>query len=672
MEYFNDILCVSGSELIQTELNPNGLISKSLWDKLRKTANVVRRGCNGQSALIEFKSLPMKYRNLISEKLGNPTEQAISKPFKDKIIADGAAVSFYSNYKLDDSRNLPADKQREYAINAAVLNAVKGVFEGMRASRSKLGGSTNGFWKSAIAAVNDVRVELKHGLPSKEVPLMRTYKKYIQNGYKALISGKYCNDNSRKVDDKLENLIMSLYTMPNKPFAAEVHTLYLLFLTKKLEVIDRKTGEIMNAEDFYQNGEPITITKSTVWNCLNLPHNRAIVDRARMGAHRYNTIHRPHHHRHAPTFSFSKVSLDDRDLPRKCVNGKWVKAYYAYDVTSGCVVGFAHSLYKNEELFLDCLRDMFKMIEREGYGVPMQVEVENHLVNKFFEDLEKIFPFVRVCTPGNSQEKRAEHFNRAKKYGVEMKTQSGIGRWWSKHEAYTVDRDRKGDEMVERNQLPYERLVADDLAAIKKYNNQPHPKQKKYPGKTRLQVLQENMNPNTHEVNKELVYRSIGYKAETSIQRNHYVTVIGAKYQISGFGVLEKLKPGNYNVEAYYLPDDMNQITEVYLYQDETFLCKAEKIATYNESLAERTAMDFESYKRQGGVVAEFDAATKGGKKELASAVIIESETLKEALEVKVEEVVVPVVNARKEESLDDMLNELNKEADEQNAEDSL
>lgn len=672
MEYYNDILCVSGNELIQSDRNPNGLISKSLWDKLRKSARIVRRACNGQTALIEFKSLPLKYRDLVAEKLGNPNEQAVTQPFKDKIVADAKAVSFYGNYALADGRFLPSEKQREYAASAAVLNAIKEVYTTMRNSRSKLGGSMNGFWGKAIAAVNDVRVEFGHGLPSKEVPLKRTYSKYITNGYGALISGKYCNDNSRKVSDKLENLIMSLYSMPNKPFATEVHTLYLLFIARKIQVVDRKTGELFNPEDFYENGEPITISETTVWNYLNQPQNRAIVDRVRMGAHRYNTVHRPHHHRHSPNFSFSKISMDDRDLPRKCLNGKWVKSYYAYDVTSGCIIGYAHSLYKNEELFLDCMRDMFRLIEREKFGMPLQVEVENHLVNKFFDDLAAMFPFVRVCTPGNSQEKRAEHFNRAKKYGVEMKTQNGIGRWWSKHEAWTVDRDRKGDEFVEKNQLPYERLVADDVESIKKYNNQLHPKQKRYPGKTRWQVLCENMNPNAAGVSKALVYKAIGYKTETSIKRNHYATVMGAKYQIANFGVIDKLMPGNYGVEAYYLPDHLNQINEVYLYQNGVFLCKADKIATYNESMAEATSMDYEAYRKQGGVVAEFDAATKSKKKELASAVIIESEILKDALEVKEEPVVVPVVNAKTIQSVDEMLNEMDQEQDEQSAEDSL
>lgn len=639
MEYFNNTLCVSGATLIMRDGNPDGLISKSLWDKwVKNGANVVRRACNGQTALIDYNSIPQKYRDMIAAKYGAPSEQAKVKPFKDKIVTDGKAVTFYSNYQLADGRSLPTETQREYAINAAVLNAIKEVYTNAKETRSKLGASMVKFWANAIVAVNSVRADFNHTLPSTSVTLSRKYAKYLNEGYAGLISGKYCNDNSRKVSDKIENLIMSLYTMPNKPFASTVHTLYQLFLAGAIQVADQKSGELFNPTDFHdQAGEPISISETTVWNYLNQPANRVIVDKVRMGGHRFNSTQRPHHHRSAPQFSFSKISMDDRDLPRKCVNGKYVKAYYAYDVTSGCVIGYAYSDRKNEELFLDCMRNMFRLIDRERFGMPLEVEVENHLVNKFFDDLAVMFPFVRVCNPGNSQEKRAEHFNRAKKYGAEKLTQTNIGRWWSRHEAYQVDRDKKGDEFVDKVVLPYDRLVADDEQSIITYNNQLHPKQQKYPGKTRWQVLVENMNPNAATVAKPVVYKAIGEKADTSINRNQYVTVRAGKYQIPHISILNRLEPGNFSVTAYFLPDQQGLIDEVYLYHKGEYLCKADKLITYNESKAERTQQDLEAYKKQSEFVAQFDAKAKAGKNELASAVIIESKVLKEALATPVE-----------------------------------
>lgn len=152
----------------------------------------------------------------------------------------------------------------------------------------------------------------------------------------------------------------------------------------------------------------------------------------------FNNRYRPHHKRKAPVWAFSKISLDDRDLPRKMADGNRVKAYYAYDVASGCVVGYAYNRLKTADLFIDCVRNMFRLIDHQGWNCPAEVEVEHHLVNNFADGLIRagvVFPFVRWCNPGNSQEKRAEHFNRVKKYGVEKRSQVGIGRWYARLEA---------------------------------------------------------------------------------------------------------------------------------------------------------------------------------------------------------------------------------------------
>jgi hypothetical protein len=670
MEFYNNILCVSGSELIMSDNNPEGIISKPLWDKLRRTSlRVVRRACNGQTALVTLDSLPAKYKDLATEKFGRPDEAPAPKTFKDKVVADEKAVSFYSTYTLSDGRSLKPEVQREYAMNAAVLNALKQAHESMRSTRTKLGVSMNGFWKKAMDTVNEVRVELGHTLPAKQTPLQRVYSKYVTNSYTALISGKYCNDNSRKVSDKMENLFLSLYAMPNKPFAADVHTLYTMFITSKITVPCKKTGEILNPQDYYENGDPILVTSKTIWNYLNQHVNRAVVDSKRSGGHRFNNTHRPHHHRTAPNFSFSKISMDDRDLPRKCSEGIWVKAYYAYDVASGCVIGYSHSRKKDETLFLDCLRNMFRMIEREGFGMPLQVEVENHLVNKFFDDLGEMFSFVRICNPGNSQEKHAEHLNRAKKYGTEKKTQNGIGRWWGKHEAFIVDRDKVNDEFVEKV-YSFEQLEADDIAAIHKFNNTLHPKQKKYPGKTRWQVLTENMNPNVEPISKALIYKCIGYHTQTSIRRNQYATVREAKYQIPSIDVLKHLTPGNHTVDAYYLPDNDGIINEVFLYQRGVRICTATKIQHYNTANAEWTSADKEAFTNQSKFVSQFDAKIKKAKNELHAPVIIESETLKQALDhvATVENSPVP----EEEQDFESLLNEDTSLDDEAAAIDSL
>ena len=623
--------------------------------QVRKNQVEATRACKGKPAEINLDSIPSTYRSVIVQRLGDPRQNAVHQTFRDLITTDDMAVTFYSSYLLSDGRNLSGEHIREYCANANVLNAVKTMFKTQNAARKPLGGNMQGFWTKALNAVETVRGELQHTLPSNEVALKRKYLKYESDGYQALISGKFCNDNSRKVSADIERLIMSMYIMPEKPFAEGVHILYKLFLSGSIQVVDSKTGELFRPEDFIKNGAPVEISEKTVWNYLNQPKNRVIVDSKRSGQFNFNNEHRPHHHRNAPNFSFSKISMDDRDLPRKLNDGKRVKAYYAYDVASGCVIGKAYSRSKDEALFIDCMQDMFRMIDRENLGMPLEVEVENHLVNKFFDDLAVMFPFIRICKPGNSQEKHAEHLNKAKKYGVEKKLHAGVGRWYLS-EAYRVDADKVNDEFVEKT-FSFERLVADDVHACNVFNNSLHPKQKKYPGKTRWQVLLENINPRVAQVPKAVAYKAFGSMTRTSVVRNQYVTVRDNKYALPNPEVIDRLQYNNYEVEAYYLPDTLGNISEVYLYQNNAYLCTCAIIETYSTAKAEREEADDNAYLKQSAYVSRFDKMTKEGRADLATLTIQKTEVVKAAIEQPV--TIVPPAEKR-ERSIEDILRDYN------------
>ncbi|HLO89781.1 MAG TPA: hypothetical protein VK172_01325, partial [Lentimicrobium sp.] len=577
MEFYNNTLCIEGSKLIRSEVNPEGIINKPMYDKLIRSgfAKVARRSCFNTPALIEFDTLPSKYKEILVTKYGDPREHAVKQPFRDRIQPDPNALAYFSAFRLEDGRSLPEVAIKEYCNDAAILNAIRAIYTAMMSKRAALGGSRNigVFWTNALKAINDLRNDYPNTLPDSDRRLKEKYSKYVKNGYQELISKKYCNNNSRKVSDQIENLLLSLYTMPNKPYGTTVHELYTKFINGQIDVYDPSTGEIFNREDFKRNGIPIQISESTVWNYINQLLNRITVDKKRTGSLEFTTTHRPHHVRHSPNYSLSKISLDDRDLPRKMHDGNRVKAYYAYDVTSGCIIGKAHSRDKDRSLFIDCIRDMFRLIENNGFGLPLEVEVEHHLVSNFADGLMKagqVFPFVRWCNPGNSQEKRAEHFNRAKKYGVEKDTQNGIGRFYAKLEANRPKVEKVDNQYTDRR-YTYDQLIADDIESIKAYNNELHPKQKKYPGLTRWQVLCQNLNPNLGGMDKALLYKYIGEKTLTSIRRSQYCTVQNEKYQIEKPEVLARLSSGNYEVEAYWLADSEGVIDHVYLFQHDEY-----------------------------------------------------------------------------------------------------
>jgi len=631
VEYYNNILCIEGGWLY----GEGGIMTKSNYDRLKRDGwvKVERRACKGTPALISFDSIPERFKKQIIDKVGDPHKTTKHTQFKAYIKPDAEAMEFYSSYRLEDGRSLPEKAIQEYCTNASLLNALIRFDSDKVAKRRALGGSARGIWDKMAVVVDRLKDEYPHTLPANSRRLQDRLKKYKDEGYMALVHKNYCNDNSRKVSADLERLILSLYVLPTKPYSKSVHDMYLQFLGGAIDVADVASGEIFDRDSFVdKNGVPLMVSDSTIWNYIRNPKNRAIVDMARNDSHSYTNMHRPHHHRSAPVYSLSKISMDDRDIPHKMSDGNRVKAYYAYDVASGCVVGASYSKLKDKSLFIDCMRDMFRNIYRWGFGMPMEVEVEHHLVNQYKDDFMKagvLFPFVRWCNPGNSQEKRAEHFNRAKKYGYEKKYQPGIGRFYAKLEANRPPQEKVFDEHNNNYKTKYksfDEIVADDLFTIEKYNNDLHPKQKLYPGKTRMDVMRETLNPDLANIDKPVLAKAIGEKVKTSIRRNQYVQVQYEFYQLPSIQTLELLEPNNYNVVAYYIPEKDQTIGDVYIYQDGEFIAQCEKIKRYNEATAEQTDKDIDAYNEQTKYVSEFNKVVKAGKKSLAKVEIIEND----------------------------------------------
>jgi len=631
---YNNTVCVEAGWLY----SENGIMPEGTYKSVTQRAkhnllkhkewNVIRRPAYKTSALIEYKSIPAKYKEQIVQKLGyNPEEQKRYLHFRKFLVPIRSAIEFYGTYKLPEGSYLKTEVAKEYCTNAMFLTACHQVSITTAALRRAILTKRTGIWQALSDIVNNLRDEYNHTLPANYLRLKEKTKTYMHEGFTSLIHRGYGNNNSRVVTEKLEDLFLAIYCMPNKPYGNMVLDVYLQFLSGSIELLDIKTGEIFNRTDFFDNtGKPIVVSEATVWNYINNPKNRAIVDAIRNDYHYFNNIHRPHFHRHSPKYSFSLISLDDRDMPQN----KAVKAYYAYEVKSRCLIGKAYSRDKNKELFIDCMRDMFRFINAESCGFPMELQVEHHLVNKFKDDLMKagvVFPFIRWCNPGNSQEKIAEGFIKQKKYGFEKRYNDGIGRWnlseANRPKQNKVWTDEEG-MVIKEKQYSFEEVVATDLEIIEKYNNSLHPDQKSYKGLTRLQVLRANINPDLPVYEPALVARFLGDKTQTSIHRNQYVRVQYAKYQLPEFEVMKNLEPNNYTVDAYYLPSD--NIEKVYIYQNDSFIAECKKINTFNIATSEQTDDDLNNITEQAKYVSNFDSEIKKSKKETPKIEIIKND----------------------------------------------
>lgn len=676
MEYYGKILCISYNDLTYDDrpvmvngkadysrsrtlkgVHPSTLSEEELapilsvpnYKKLaaKKEINVVRPGKGlGSYALVEIATMPLRFQERIKLKYGDMKEDIIRNWLGNHYHIDAKAREFYTRFRFDNGDALPPEHIQEYTVNASVIEAVMRAMEDATFMRKAMkAGPVN--WGELAGAISYYQAEFGHTLPVSSNRFKKRVNDFKANGYESLISRKFMNQNRRKVTYDIERLLLSIDAQPEQPFNTTVWEQYNLFVQGELELYDPETGEVLNPADFTdKDGNPLVLSPATVANYLNNPKNKALRGKLHMSQWDFNNAYRPYHLRSIGEYSLSKVSLDDRDLPRPMKDGNRVKAYYAYDVVSGAVVGYAYNRYKTTELFLDCMRNMFQTLDRNGMYIPAELEVEHHLVSDFADGLMQagtVFPLIRWCNPGNSREKRAEHKNREKKYGVEKRTQVGIGRWYAKLEANRPKEEKVYDEKNNTYKVKtysYEELVADDIRAIETFNAQPHPNQKRYPGMSRWDVLCAHQNPNLAPWDKAVLYRFIGQHTETTIRQNTYCTVMYNQYGLPSPEIIEKLEPRNYKVDAYYLPDADGTINEVYIYQNGRYIATCKPVARYNENTAEQTEYDKAAYTEQSKYVAQFDKMMKDGK--IKRVGILAKEEAKLITEVQAEAVPLP------------------------------
>lgn len=676
MEYYGKILCISYNDLTYDDrpvmvngkadysrsrtlkgVHPSTLSEEELapilsvpnYKKLaaKKEINVVRPGKGlGCYALVEIATMPLRFQERIKLKYGDMKEDIIRNWLGSHYHIDAKAREFYTRFRFDNGDALPPEHIQEYTVNASVIEAVMRAMEDATFMRKAMkAGPVN--WGELAGAISYYQAEFGHTLPVSSNRFKKRVNDFKANGYESLISRKFMNQNRRKVTYDIERLLLSIDAQPEQPFNTTVWEQYNLFVQGELELYDPETGEVLNPADFTdKDGNPLVLSPATVANYLNNPKNKALRGKLHMSQWDFNNAYRPYHLRSIGEYALSKVSLDDRDLPRPMKDGNRVKAYYAYDVVSGAVVGYAYNRYKTTELFLDCMRNMFQTLDRNGMYIPAELEVEHHLVSDFADGLMQagtVFPLIRWCNPGNSREKRAEHKNREKKYGVEKRTQVGIGRWYAKLEANRPKEEKVYDEKNNTYKVKtysYEELVADDIRAIQTFNAQPHPNQKRYPGMSRWDVLCAHQNPNLAPWDKAVLYRFIGQHTETTIRQNTYCTVMYNQYGLPSPEIIEKLEPRNYKVDAYYLPDADGTINEVYIYQNGRYIATCKPVARYNENTAEQTEYDKAAYTEQAKYVAQFDKMMKDGK--IKRVGILAKEEAKLITEVQAEAVPLP------------------------------
>lgn len=265
-------------------------------------------------------SFPPRYKEDIYTRFPDSDSVRLAGWVRSNYEIDQAAVVFFHD-REKTGLDLKAEKIREYITNASVLNTCIRLYDNARTYQRIAGDKYD--WGKMAAAVDSLRAQFGHTLPGSMLRFRKKVAEYRRDGYGCLISGKFGNQSARKVDYRTERLILGIAVLPNKPFNTNVAEMYNQFVCGELDVYDPETGELFNPDDFTdKNGEPRVLSETTINNYLNKPKNRVLIEHKLSSWTTFMHEQMPHVHRHAPEFSFSKISFDDRDLPRKLKDTK--------------------------------------------------------------------------------------------------------------------------------------------------------------------------------------------------------------------------------------------------------------------------------------------------------------------------------------------------------------
>ena len=598
------------------------VVSYANYKKLliRGHINVVRQGKGkGNTALIDYNSLPVSLRDKVDRRLGTDAVHVatIKKWFSEHYRRDRGAMEYYPKRLRELNLSLSLERiaqlAEEYTANASVLMAVKSLQADIRLLKRVMGGSKVVRWEQLASAISYYKQEVGHTLPQSAPRFRKALREFDEHGYESLISKKFGNQQTRKVDRDTLYLLLALDNDDTRPYNSTVAERYNNFVEGLLTVYNPETGEL------YDPSKYKSLSETTVANYLSTPEAKALRGKVHDDYQTWRGKNQPFVLRKRPTMSLSKISLDDRDLKLK-VNWREqgiseivsLKIYIAYDLASQAIIGYSFSGKKRHDIFIGCLRSTFRTLLTNNLPCPYEAEVEQHLVSDFKESIMRpgaLFPEPYFLAPGNSQAKGAEHMNRLFKYQTEKEYIPNTGRHYARLDANQTNEEKSFDEHNDRFKAKvwaYEDAVAFYEGLIYEYNHSPHSNTAYWGGRTRWEVLMESVNPQLAAIDTHKLATLIGEHRSTSVRRGH----IKANYRsfaLSPEGV-GKLKSRDGKVDAYWWEQVEGEMGEVHIYEGGRYIETAEEIYRVNEAKAEQTDEDRHLLHQQLQRVKAYDA----------------------------------------------------------------
>ncbi len=449
MKLINNILYIEFAEMVKCGVSENTL----KWAKKNSSQSwsFLKDPDDGRKVLIEYEGLKQKYKDRVRKELCNNISpyEFLSFEIITPLLEDKTEdVDFLLKYTLSSGHKLPQihfNKYREackylYLLDRLTKNDI-----------NKLGFKTiPEFYNALTSLIKNKNIELPYSYSRLKLKL----KDYKKQGAECVISGKLCNNNSRKVDDVQKTLIKELFAKANQFNAEQIAIVY----NKKAKELGWQT---ITGQTILNNKTDIDATSFRegvqVWNNANsFIKHRVRPSRPGMLWIGDGT---PFELLYKTTVKNAKGHNIAKHWKRKIV-------YVVIDAFNDCVMGFAIGNSENVEL----TKQAWKNASLWTGILPQQIKTDQFARSELFPFYEKIAlnpDFFTPASVGNARDKVIEPF-----FG-RLRTQ--ILKFYDNHSGGNITaKQQPNREYLDKikNKFPNEEQVLEQIAqSIYIWNN---------------------------------------------------------------------------------------------------------------------------------------------------------------------------------------------------------
>lgn len=443
MEYLNGKLCLEYDEIVPT------IMIKSTYDQAKSRSNITVHGIggNGRKVLVEFESLPDKYRVKVREMFGDPYIYASKQPILNSLIYDTKANRFYTDYTLPTGDKLPSSEVdfngkpqinyvKRYTDAATWLNMLIRLTTDKTALKRELNISVMTFWDQATDMIKLKKVNL----PGNAKRLKEKIKIYQDKGYESLIEvHKFGNDYSKKIKDE------------------ESEAFLKAFLSHRNKYDDTVIADKYNAWAVETGRD--TITSGAVGYWRKKWYSLLMLEREGV-AKLYNKVSKQGQ-RKRPSAPLLLVNSDDNVLDAFFQNGdnKWYRPvlYVVMDSHNDYILGYAVGDNVTKELVREAYRNAMRHVMKlTGDAYCWQQIQTDHwgISGKNTTDLEHFYHSMATFTPAGLKNSQTKYIERA------------FGTTWHQQLKENFPRNYSGHNVTAKEKLNPDALITGNFPHI--------------------------------------------------------------------------------------------------------------------------------------------------------------------------------------------------------------